>query len=450
MLRYSGSMTNFFQHAPAQETYQKRFLEVLMRRRHVIASFPLNMPVVSMYALPALMGSGLTVVICPGAAQIRRNLEYFKGAGFKFPEVAYLDGTQMPHEERAIEKEINRRQVRLLYITPERFSSLTFLELFVHADVPHLIIEEAERLLPTMPGHGSYKGLCEEGLFLLGKLPTLVLLVPPVPSVRFRELQALLRLPDYQTCRYMPLMEGVEIRVQRLFTEYQKLKALISALSGNPPKGHVGRMDGAGAVLIQTAYPAQAEKLGGTLVNYGFEHVRVTHYKKSPREQAQVSEIAGSQADAIIVNAGLEPRFWNPPPEAKPRIVFWSPPAGLDDLLVQVFRQSPMTQGSHGEHHHLKALILHTREDLEAAHHRLRGNPYLGPGALNERHHALGRYREWVLSEACRLQTLAGYYEGADAGLIPPCGRCDCCLESAIEGNSIPRRIRHAVRRWVF
>jgi hypothetical protein len=237
--------------------------------------------------------------------------------------------------------------------------------------------------------------------------------------------------------------------VQRLFTEYQKLKALVSVLSGNPPKGHVGRMDGAGAVLIQTAYPAQAEKLGGTLVNYGFEQVRVTHYKKSAREQAQVAEIAASQEEAIIVNAGLEPRFWNPPQTARPRLIFWSPPAGLDDLLVQVFRQSPITQ-SHSERHHLKALVLHTKEDLEAAHQRLRGNPYLGPGAMSERHQALERYREWVLSDACRLQSLAGYYEGADAGLIPPCGCCDCCLENAADGNPLAIRIRHAARRWVF
>jgi superfamily II DNA helicase RecQ len=443
-------MVNFFKQAPTRETEQKRFLEAITRRQNVIASFPLNYAPVTLYAFSAMMGAGLVVVVCPSSRHIRRNLDYFKGAGYKFPEVAYLDGTQMPHEERTIQKEVNYNRVRLLYVTPERFASLTFLEMLVHADVSFMVIEEAERFLPTMPGHGLYKQLQQDGFNQLLKLPPMALVVPPLPPIRLRELSECLQLPSYQMIQLSPLIEPISIQVRMLMTEHQKFEYLVETLSGNPEPGKQGRLDKTGSVLIQAAYPAQAEKLGASLLDYGFESVWITHFKKSSKEQAHVLDVVASRLDTVVVNAGSDMRHWSPPYEAAPRMVFWSPPASVDDLFLQVFRQTANMQTGYAEPHFMKGLVLYTKEDFQAAVKRLQANRHLDDEELRERMRALKHFRKWVLSESCRLQTLAAYYQGSSTIEIPPCGQCDRCRQQKYAQRFGRRTFHQFMQRWFY
>jgi len=444
-------MTNFFKHAPARETDQKRFLEAVANRQNVIASFPLGYPVVSLYAFAAMLGGGLVVAVCPSVRHIRRNLDYFKAAGFKFPDVAYLDGTQMPHEERTVQKEVNHNRVRLLYTTPERFTSLTFLEVLVHADVHFMLIEEADRFLPVTLGHSLYRRFQEEGLGQLRKLPPLALVAPPLSPRRCQELSERLSLSSYQLIQAPPIMEPVQVRVQRLMTEHQKLTSLVDILSGSPGIGRQGRLDNPGAVLVQTAYPAQAEKLGATLLDYGFDSVWITHFKKPATEQARVLEIANTRLNAIIINAGSDMRAWQPPDEAQPRLVFWTPPASVEDLFMQVFRHSPASPTSYGEAHFMKALVLYTKEDFHAAAKRIQNSHALSEHEAREKILALKHFRRWVLSEHCRLQSLVSQYQGSSTVEVPPCGKCDRCLDRGRQKRSwLPRSLNRLVQQWMF
>jgi superfamily II DNA helicase RecQ len=446
---YDGRMVNFFKQAPARDTHQKRFLEAIANQRDVIASFPLAYPAVSLYAFTAMMGGGVVVVVCPGSRQIRRNVEYFKAAGFGFPDVAVLDGTQMPHEERGIRDEINRHRVRVLLTTPERFTSLTFLEIIVRLDLAFLVIEEADRFLPSSLGHNVYRRFQEEGLGQLRRLPPLLLMVPPLSHGRIRELAAKLHLEDFQLVQEEPVFASVDVRVKTLFTEHQKFALLADSLSGSPGPGKLGRLDGTGSVLIQTAYPAQAEKLGASLLDYGFESVWITHFKKSPQEQAQAQEIANTRLNTIIVNAGTDMRAWMPPRESSPRVVFWTPPAGVDDLFVQIFRQLTTSQAGYDPSHGMKAMLLHTKEDYHMAMQRLRASQSLDFTEMHDRLLALKHYRRWLFSEGCRLQTLVAYYEGSTQIEVPPCERCDRCQEARYARSRFTP-VRRLVQRWLF
>lgn len=443
-------MANFFQHAEPRDTYQKRFLDAVANRRHLIASFPLGYPVVSLYALTGMMSGGLVVAVCPSTRHIRRNLEYFKSAGFKFPDVAFLDGTQMPHEERAIQKEVNHNRVRLLYTTPERFVSLTFLQLLVHSPIHFLVVEEADRLLPSMQGHALYRRFFEEGLEQLAKLPPMVLLVPPLPPSRFRELSEILRFSAYESIQCPPLLEPVNVQVKRLFTEHQKFTYLADRLAGSPGRGKLGRLDGPGAVLIQAAYPAQAEKLGASLLDYGFDSIWITHFKKTPKEQAHVLDVANTRLNAIVVNAGSDMRYWSPPPEARPQVVFWSPPASVEDLFMQVFRQTDALQAGYGEQHFMRGLVFHTKEDFQAALSRLQHSRTLDLQEIQDKTRALKHYRKWVLSEECRLQSLVAYYQGASMVEIPPCGACDRCRAKSKASTTEEAPFQKLLKHWLF
>lgn len=392
----------------------------------------------------------MVVVVCPSSRHIHRNLDYFRTAGFRFPDIAVLDGTQVPHEERSVYQAINLNQVRLLYTTPERFISLTFLQMLVHTPIHFLVIEEADRLLPAMHGHAHYRRFYEEGLYQLSQLPPIVLLTPPLPPLRIRELAACLRLPSFETLVCPPVMDAVEVQVRRLFTEHQKFNALAEQLAGNPGRGKLGRLDGPGSVLIQVAYPAQAEKLGASLLDYGFESIWISHFKKTSREQAQILDIANTRLNTIVINAGSDMRYWAPPYEAKPRMVFWTPPLSVEDVFMQIFRQTQGLQAGYDEQHRVKGLVFHTKEDFQATLKRIQYSRALDGAEAQEKLRALKHYRRWVLSEDCRLQSLAAYYQGVSMVEIPPCGICDRCRAKAGRRTGEEAVLPKLLKHWMY
>jgi ATP-dependent DNA helicase RecQ len=424
----------------------------MTQHRNVIATFPLGYSAVSLYALASMMGNGLVVAVCPGMRQIRRNLEHFKQAELRFPEVAFLDGTQMPHEERAVHSEINRNRVKLLYITPERFVSLTFLEVLVHATVNFMVVEEADRLLPHTAGHATYRRFYEGGLQQLAQLPPLALVVPPLPQTRMRELADRLGWVDYERIQGLPALESATVQVAPLFTEHQKFTHLVNQLSGSPGKGKLGRLHEPGVSWIQTAYPAQAEKLGASLLDYGFESVGITHYKKTPREQSRILTMANTQANAVVVSAGSDLRYWVPDLALKPRLVLWTPPVSVDELLMQVFRYPTRgrTDSSLEGQPLMQCLVYHTKEDYLAGLKRLQSSHSLSAEEVYTKTQSLKQYRRWVLSRGCRWLSLIAYFQGTTQIKVGPCGRCDQCLASARgrkgDWSCLPRLLKH----WIF
>lgn len=442
-------MGNFFTHAVARNTEQKRFLDAAANRRHVIASFPLGYPAVSLYAFSVLLGSGLAVAVVPDSRAVRRNVDYFRAAGLQFPDIAFLDGTQMPHEERTIRDAINHHRVRLLYTTPERFTGLTFLEILVRSEIAFLVIEEADRLLPVSPGYESYKRLWAEGLSSLRHLPPLLLMTPPLAAERLRELSAKLHLEAVEYIEHESDLQQLTIRVKRLWSERGKFQWLTDALAGYPGRGRLGNLERTGSVLIQTGAPSQAEKLGASLIDYGFQSVRIIHTRQSTQEQQQALSIARFRPDTIVVNGGADTQGWlppqgNAPDEAEPKIVHWMPPGSLDELFMTLFRHMPEENASRRTKS-LQSLILYTKEDFNLALQRLRHNRRLDFTAMHDRSLALKRYRRWTLSEGCRLKNLLAWRQGQDVAGVPPCGHCDQCL-SPDRLYPLYKLLRH----WLF
>ncbi len=434
-------MGNFFKNAPppVRDSEQKRVMDAIHRRENVLASFPLGYVSPALYSFSAFLGNQVLVVICGSAAQIQRNLYFFRGVGVSAPEIAYLDATLMPHEERVVRAHLNENKVRLLYTTPEKFTSLTFLEILVHLDLSAIVIEEADRFLPATLGHAAYRHLFSEGLDRLRRLPPLILLTPPLAPGRQRELATHVQLKSFDVLRIDPRFDSVQVSVKRCVTEHQKVQALVNWLSGDPGQGHIAKPDTPGFVLIQTAYPAAAEKLAASLIDFGFQNVTVTHFKKPPADQRSVFDAAGRDTDSIIVNAGAESRYWNAPPGAAMRVVFWASPAGVDELVGTIFRNGATRENGGDIEMTLatRALILYTKEDYLDAVTRLRQSTVLSFAESHERVLRLKHFRRWVLSPTCRLQTLIAYYQGSANVTFAPCGRCDRCREASSRPGGI-------------
>src|SRR5688572_16707050 len=69
------------------------------------------------YQIPALMFEGLTVVVSPLIALMKDQVGALRNNGI---EAAFLNSTQMAHEQVEVHRRVREGKLKLLYVAPER------------------------------------------------------------------------------------------------------------------------------------------------------------------------------------------------------------------------------------------------------------------------------------------------------------------------------------------
>ena len=92
------------------------------------------------YQLPALLMPGMTIVVCPLIALMNEQVDYLNSIGVS---AAYLNSSQSAKTRRDVEHAIAQRQIKILYVAPERFGSSRFRRLIEQQEISLLAIDEA-------------------------------------------------------------------------------------------------------------------------------------------------------------------------------------------------------------------------------------------------------------------------------------------------------------------
>ena len=92
------------------------------------------------YQIPALCLNGITVVVSPLIALMRDQVESLNQLGVR---AAGLNSTLTPTEANQVEQSMVSGQLDLVYVSPERLLTKTFLDLLNRCDVALFAIDEA-------------------------------------------------------------------------------------------------------------------------------------------------------------------------------------------------------------------------------------------------------------------------------------------------------------------
>ena len=92
------------------------------------------------FQLPALLKEGMAVVISPLISLMKDQVDGLKEMGIA---AEYLNSSQKEKEQRAVIERIRDRQVKLLYISPERLRAESTVDLLKSALVSFFVIDEA-------------------------------------------------------------------------------------------------------------------------------------------------------------------------------------------------------------------------------------------------------------------------------------------------------------------
>ena len=119
---------------------QKEVVEAILLQRDVLAVMPTGSGKSICYQLPALMLSGITIVVSPLISLMRDQVAALCASGIR---AAYINSTLSAKQCSLAMANASRGEYKIIYVAPERLESLQFLGFAQKADISLVAIDEA-------------------------------------------------------------------------------------------------------------------------------------------------------------------------------------------------------------------------------------------------------------------------------------------------------------------
>ncbi len=115
-------------------------VSAVLSGRDVLAVMPTGSGKSLGYQLPAVMLPGITLVVSPLISLMKDQVDELNRRGI--PAGAF-HSMLSPDARRAVLNAVRARQLRLLYVAPERFASTQFVRLLGELEVARFVVDEA-------------------------------------------------------------------------------------------------------------------------------------------------------------------------------------------------------------------------------------------------------------------------------------------------------------------
>ncbi|HVY46775.1 MAG TPA: RecQ family ATP-dependent DNA helicase [Minicystis sp.] len=119
---------------------QREVIDALAEHGRALAVFPTGGGKSICYQLPALAFDGVTVVVSPLIALMKDQIDFLRRRGI---DAARIDSSLGADELRRVAASVERGELRLLYVAPERFQNERFVAMLARAKVALFAIDEA-------------------------------------------------------------------------------------------------------------------------------------------------------------------------------------------------------------------------------------------------------------------------------------------------------------------
>ncbi|MGE3173216.1 MAG: ATP-dependent DNA helicase RecQ [Planctomycetota bacterium] len=292
------------------------------------------------YQLPAFAGEGLTLCVSPLIALMDDQVRGLQRRGL--PATCVHSMLQRHEREERLEQ-VRRGEVRLLYVTPERFRVPGFLDLVQQVGVARLAVDEAHCV--SHWGHDFRPDYMQLGEVrrALGSPPCLALTATATPDVQ-ADIRAALDLDDAPLFHTGIERENLFLSVHECPTDDDKLDRATAVLQRT-----------GGPAIVYFALIKDLARAEGELQRRGHRPL-VYHGDLSAHERRAQQRAFEESSDALILATNAFGMGVDKPDIRA--IVHWQVPKTLEAYYQEVGRAGRDGQGSFCE-------LLWREEDLQ-------------------------------------------------------------------------------------
>ncbi|HEV2954206.1 MAG TPA: ATP-dependent DNA helicase RecQ [Candidatus Dormibacteraeota bacterium] len=269
---------------------QAEVIEAQIQGRDVLSVAPTGSGKSLSYWIPAVLGSGLTVVVSPLIALMKDQVDHLRSVGVPS---ACVNSTVDRGDQIAALNEAAAGKLRLLYLAPERFARPGFLNRLAGLGVARMVVDEAHCI--STWGHDfrpDYRRL-RDALEACGRPAVSAFTATATPPVREDIANSLdLRDPLISVTGFN--RPNLRLAVRRCRGDREKLEVLREYLD-----------PGEGRVIIYTGTVASADEISRTILAWG--HRVVTYHGRlsdDARKQAQ-TEFTTGQAQIVVATSAF-------------------------------------------------------------------------------------------------------------------------------------------------
>ena len=381
---------------------QQPVVEAQLAGRDVLAVAPTGSGKSISYWVPAVAGTGLTLVVSPLIALMKDQVDRLRTLAVP---AAFINSTQERTEQITHLEAAARGRLRLLYVAPERFSRPGFLDRVAELNVARFVVDEAHCI--SSWGHDfrpEYRQL-GRALSACGRPPVAAFTATATPRVR-EDIANNLDMKEPFVLVTGFNRPNLHLAAVRCRGDGGKRAALLQKL--NP---------GNGRALVYTGTVASAEEAADLLIGRGFAaacyHGRM---QDDNRRNVQEAFVAGRLRVVVATSAfGMGVDL----PDIR-QVLHLHTPGSLEAYYQEAGRA-----GRDGER--AQCLLLWSPADRDLQSFFIEQN--YSDGSSEPKRNAYARLEQilaYAQLRSCRHARIADYF--GEQGAPRQCSACDNCL----------------------
>ena len=392
---------------------QREAIEILLAQGRLLLVAPTGGGKSLSYQLPATILPGTTLVVSPLVALMADQIQALEARGVR---ATYLAATLEAAEMRRRMTRIERRELALVYVAPERLVFPGFRALVRELDCPLVAIDEAHCISEW--GHDFRPEYLEIGA-VLGDLPkarVLACTATATPIVR-DEILARLGLPA-DTPQIVRGFARPNLALRALEIDGRRERE--SLIDGALAEALGGPGRGGGTAIVYAPTRKQADDEGARLAARRWR-ARAYHagLDGKTRESAQ-RDFADGRLEVVVATNAFGMGIDRPDVRA---VVHLGPPGSIEAYYQEVGRAGRDGAPALG-------LLLISARDLPLRRALLERGAGEGSADAAVVEHKWSMFLElirWAEGGSCRHDAILRYF-GDEAETLAGCGRCDVCL----------------------
>ncbi|MPZ34328.1 MAG: DNA helicase RecQ [Rhodospirillales bacterium] len=388
------SVFGFNAYRPGQE----EVVDAVLAGENVLAVMPTGSGKSLCYQLPAIARPGLTLVVSPLIALMRDQVRALTAAGVA---AGSLNSSNEPAENSRVMGLLRRRELRLLYVAPERLARPDTVEMLAESDVSMMAIDEAHCV--SQWGHDfrpEYLSLGNVARQIGGRLQTLAFTATADTPTRNDIVDKLFAAPPRVFVRSF---DRPNLRLAFKPKERSSRQVLAFVRSHEAESG-----------IVYCASRRKVEELAEALKAAGVN--ALPYHAGLDKAVRDANQDAFQQQDGVVMTATVAFGMGIDKPDVR-FVCHADLPANVEAYYQEIGRAG--RDGLAAD-----TLTLYSLGDMQLRRLQIEQGEQSDERKRIERQR-LGALLALAEAPRCRRQTLLAYFGEASQ----PCGNCDLCQE---------------------